>query len=100
MRDAALRRRVLAESDRLTARYGCGQVHATFGAFDENLAPRGDLTPDALRAELVAGWAPLIDRDPRVLGWIDAFQRGAPPSPPYPVEGTPTVETVAPARAA
>jgi hypothetical protein len=99
LRDAALRRRVLAESDEVTARYGCGQVHATFGAFGEDGDERVDLTADALRDALVAGWAPLIARDPRVLGWIDAFQRGVPPSPPYPVEGTPTVET-APAAAA
>jgi hypothetical protein len=94
MRDAALRRRVLAESDRLTEQYGCGQVHRTFGAFGEDLVKRDDLSADALRDELIAGWAPLIDRDPRVAGWIDAFQGGVPPSPPYPVEGTPTVEAV------
>jgi hypothetical protein len=95
LRDATLRRSVLAESDRLTQQYGCAQVHATFGAFGEDLSPRADLSPDDLRAELVSGWAPLIDRDPRVAAWIDAYQRGVPPAPPYPVEGTPTVETVA-----
>lgn len=99
MRDAALRQRVMEESGRLTERYDCGQVHATFGAFGEDLRERSGLSADALRDELVAGWAPLIDRDPRVRGWIDAFQDGTPPSPPYPVEGTPTVETLAPAVA-
>jgi hypothetical protein len=99
LRDMALRRRVIEESDRLTARYGCAQVHATFGAFGEDLRDRADLKPEALRDELVAGWSLLIERDPRVRGWIDAFQRGAPPSPPYPVAGTPTVETFAPATA-
>jgi hypothetical protein len=94
MRDAELCRRVMAESDRLTEQYGCTQVHRTFGAFDEDLRARTDLSADALRDELIAGWAPLIDRDPRVAAWVDAFQRGAPPSPPYPVEGTPTVEGV------
>jgi hypothetical protein len=94
MRDEALRRRVVAESDRLLAKYGCGQVHATFAAFDADLRPR-DLSADELTAELVEGWAPLIDRDPRVRGWIDAFQRGDAPSPPYPTEGTPTVEATA-----
>jgi hypothetical protein len=91
MRDEALRGRVLAESDRLLAKYRCGQVHATYGAFGPDLR-RLDLSPEDLLAELLDGWEPLIDRDPRVAGWIEAFQRGADPDPPYPTEGTPTIE--------
>jgi hypothetical protein len=91
MRDAALARRVHEESDRLLAAYDCGQVHTTFAAF----GPDGravDLTEEELLSGLIDGWAPLIERDPRLLGWIEAFQRGEPPSPPYPTAGTPTVE--------
>jgi hypothetical protein len=93
MRDEDLRRRVLAESDRLLARYGCGQVHETFGAFGPDLAPL-DLSREALLAELIEGWAELIERDPRVHGWITAFQRGDAPPDPYPIEGTPETGTL------
>jgi hypothetical protein len=93
MRDPDLRRRVLAESDRLLDTYGCRQLHATFGAFGEDLRPI-ELTPDQLLAELVHGWRYLIDRDPRLLTWITDFQREQSQREPlsvmrYPVAGTP-----------
>jgi Protein of unknown function (DUF707) len=89
MRDEDLARRVMAESDRLLAAHGCAQVHTTFGAADAQLA-RVEATPEQLLAELVAGWQPLIDRDPRVLAWIAEFQRPPEGWAPYPTEGTPT----------
>jgi len=88
MRDEELRRRVHAESDALLKRYDCHQVHATFGAFDEELR-RVELPPEGLLAELVKGAQPLIDRDPRVVAWIMEFQRPHFEWPEYPVAGTP-----------
>ncbi len=88
MRDEDLRRRVIAESDALFAKYECEQVHATFGAFGPDLA-RLDLGPEALLAELAAGYDYLIERDPRVLHWIAEFQRPHFDWTPYPVAGTP-----------
>jgi hypothetical protein len=29
-----------------------------------------------------------------VLGWIEVFQRGEAPDPPYPIEGTPAIGTL------
>ncbi len=87
MRDAELRRRVLAESDRLLDTFKCGQVHTTFGAFRSDLEPLA-LSPEDLLAELVRGWDYLIDRDPRVLAWIAEFQRRQFGCPEYPVAGT------------
>jgi hypothetical protein len=92
MRDEALRRRVLAESDRLLDKYECSQVHATFGAFTADLQPR-DLARHELTAELTAGWQPLIERDSRVLRWIAAFQRRPFGDHGYPVAGTPAPPT-------
>jgi hypothetical protein len=88
MRDPDLRQRVHAESDRLLAAFGCAQVHTTFGAFDDRFEAL-DRTGDALVADLTAGWQYLIDRDPRVLKWIMAFQGPDARCPDYPGEGTP-----------
>jgi hypothetical protein len=88
MRDPELGRRVLAESDRLLAQYGCAQRHTVFAMFDADLQPR-ELSPEELLAELVHGWDYLIERDPRILSWIVDFQRASFPALPYPIEGTP-----------
>ena len=88
MRDPDLAARVVAESDALLARYDCEQVHATFGAFGPGLEPVA-LTADELLVELATGWDYLIERDPRVLGWIAGFQRPHFAWPEYPVAGTP-----------
>jgi hypothetical protein len=88
MRDAELARRVRAESDALFEEYDCRQVHTTFGAFGPDLKAL-ELSPDELLAGLVRGHGYLIDRDPRVLGWIAGFQRPHFTWPEYPVEGTP-----------
>jgi hypothetical protein len=90
MRDAELRRRVLAESDRLLEAFDCRQVHTTFGAFSAELQPLA-LAPEDLLADLVAGWDYLIDRDSRVLAWIAEFQRQHFTPPEYPVAGTPSL---------
>jgi hypothetical protein len=85
MRDPDLRRRVLEESDRLLARYECRQEHVTLAAF----GPAGEpveMAPERLLAELVSGYWPLIERDPRVLSWIAGFQAAG---APYPTAGTP-----------
>jgi len=89
MRDADLRRRVLAESDRLLDTFECRQVHTNFGAFGPELRPV-ELAPERLLAELVGGWTYLIERDPRVLAWITEFQRPERGWPEYPVAGTPS----------
>jgi hypothetical protein len=81
---------VHAESDAIFAAHDCRQVHATFGAFGPDLAAR-ELTPEQLLAELVKGADYLIERDPRVLGWIADYQRGHFAIPDYPVAGTPDV---------
>jgi hypothetical protein len=88
VRDAELARRVHAESDALLERYGCRQVHATFSAFGADAAPL-QLGPEALLAELVEGAWYLIERDPRVLSWIAAYQGDRFGWPEYPIEGTP-----------
>ncbi len=88
MRDPDLARRVLAESDHMLATYDCRQMHVTFGAFGPDLTAR-DLTPERLLADLVQGWQYLIDRDPRLLGWIADFQALRVPIEEYPVAGTP-----------
>jgi hypothetical protein len=88
MRDGDLRRRVLAESDRLLDTYGCDQRHTTFGAFGEDLRPIV-LSAEQLLVELVQGWWYLIDRDPRILTWIVEFQRDQLTPVRYPVAGTP-----------
>jgi hypothetical protein len=93
MRDAELRNRVLAESDRLLAAFGCQQVHATFGAFDSRFEPL-DRSEDELLGDLTGGWQYLIDRDPRVLEWITAFQRPGSGCCHYPAQGTPGVGCV------
>jgi hypothetical protein len=88
MRDADLARRVRAESDAIFAKYDCRQIHTTFGAFgpDLELLP---LDPAALLLEVVRGYEALIERDPRLLAWICAFQEPGRGWPGYPVEGTP-----------
>ena len=88
MRDAELRARVLAESDRILAAGGCRQEHRTLSAFGADLGPL-PLSPEALLAELVHGWRYLIDRDPRIHAWIADYQRPATGWIDYPVEGTP-----------
>jgi hypothetical protein len=88
MRDEALRRRVLAESDRLLATYACRQRHTTFGAFDAD-GNRVRLSPDELRAGLLDGWRYLIDREPVIQDWIEAFQDGGERCVEYPAAGTP-----------
>lgn len=88
MRDAELSRRVHEESDAILARYGCRQVHGTFGGFGPDLAPL-PFTPDELLAALVDGWRYLWERDPRVLSWIAAFHAERFPWPEYPTAGTP-----------
>jgi hypothetical protein len=97
MRDPDLSRRVVAESDHLLETYGCRQMHATFGAFGEDLRPI-ELSPEQLLAQLVDGWRYLIDRDPRLLAWIMEFQREHFPVAPYPVAGTPAGGPAAPAH--
>lgn len=87
-RDEELAKRMLAESDAILERYDCQQVHATFGAFGEDLAPL-ELAPEVLLARLVTGWQYLFECDPRVLAWIVDFQTQLAPWPDYPVEGTP-----------
>jgi hypothetical protein len=86
MRDSDLFARVRAESDRIMAENDCHQVHATFGAFGPALTALR-LSGGELLDELVRGYGYLIDRDPRILGWITSFQRGE--RPDYPVAGTP-----------
>jgi hypothetical protein len=88
MRDQELGRRVLEESDRLLAHYGCSQRHTVFAMFGADLQPLA-LGPEELLAELVRGWEYLIERDPRILSWIVDFHRASFPGLPYPVEGTP-----------
>jgi hypothetical protein len=88
MRDPDLRRRVLAESDALLARYDCEQRHVTFGAFDADLQTV-EQSPQQLLSELVAGAWPLIDADPRVLAWIASFQAEHFGALEYPTAGTP-----------
>ncbi len=88
MRDADLARRVLAESDRLLASYECRQEHVTFSAFGPDREDHG-LGPERLLVELVAGFGYLIERDPRLLGWITEHQRRHFPPTEYPVVGTP-----------
>jgi hypothetical protein len=88
MRDAELRGRVHAESEKLLSEFGCQQVHTTFGAFDAQFEPL-DGSSEELVSELITGWQYLIDRDPRVLQWITAFQGPAQRCPDYPCEGTP-----------
>jgi hypothetical protein len=89
MRDLDLRRRVHEESDRLLARYECQQEHVTFGAFGPDGAPV-DLEPERLLAQLVEGYWPLIERDPRVLSWISDLQLTHFLRPEYPTAGTPS----------
>jgi hypothetical protein len=88
LRDPDLRGRVHAESDRLLAEFECNQVHVTFEAFDSQFEATNQ-SPDELLAELADGWQYLIDRDPRVVGWITAFQRAGARCEEYPCEGTP-----------
>ncbi len=88
MRDADLARRVLAESDAILAGGDCRQMHVTYGAFGADLEPL-PLGADALLAELVSGWDYLIERDPRVLGWIAGYQQGHFAPADYPIAGTP-----------
>jgi hypothetical protein len=88
MRDADLAARVHAESDRILADHDCRQEHCTFGTFDADLRPRA-LPPERLLRELVRGWDYLIERDPRVLAWIMAYQQPHFEWPAYPVAGTP-----------
>jgi hypothetical protein len=87
-RDDDLARRMMLESDAILERYDCDQVHATFGAFDAEMAPV-ELSPEELLVELVAGWQYVFERDPRVLAWIVSFQSSLGPWPRYPLEGTP-----------
>jgi hypothetical protein len=88
MRDLALSRRVIAESDRILADNACGQMHVTFGGWGDDLE-RLDLTEEQLLEEVLRGSDYLIERDPRVLGWIAEFQRARVPCADYPVAGTP-----------
>jgi hypothetical protein len=88
MRDADLRARVMAESDRILAEGDCRQMHVTFGAFDANLK-RVEMSAEQLLARLVEGWRYLIERDPRVLWWIADYQRPHFAWPEYPIAGTP-----------
>ncbi|MCW2853631.1 MAG: hypothetical protein JWM84_3295 [Nocardioides sp.] len=88
MRDEELRRRVVAESDRILSDYDCRQEHTTFGAFGPD-DKRVELDPEAFFVELVRGWQHLIDADPRVLTWLVHFQQQLFEWPAYPVEGTP-----------
>ena len=74
MRDPELGRRVLEESDRILTASDCRQAHTTFGAFGADLK-RLDLSPEQLLAEMIEGFDYLIERDPRVLDWIAAFQQ-------------------------
>jgi hypothetical protein len=90
MRDPALSRRVLAESDAILAANDCGQMHVSFGGFGPDLR-RLELTDDELLAELLRGSDYLIERDRRVFDWIVDFQRARAPCPDYPVAGTPEV---------
>jgi hypothetical protein len=89
-RDDELATRMLEESDAILAQYECEQVHTTFGVFGEDLQ-RCDLTSERLLLELVKGWLPLIENDPRILPWIVDHQRQQASWAPYPVEGTPEV---------
>jgi hypothetical protein len=94
MRDLALSRRVVAESDEILAANDCGQMHVTFGGFGPDLRPL-DLTDEQLLAQLLRGSDYLIKRDPRVFDWIVDFQRAGAPCPDYPVAGTPEVALAA-----
>jgi hypothetical protein len=88
MRDAALSRRVHAESDKILADHDCSQRHTTFGAFGADLE-RVELTPEQLLVEVVRGWRYLFERDARVLPWITEFQRPQDGWSEYPTAGTP-----------
>ena len=90
MRDADLRARVMAESDRILEDDDCHQMHVTYGAFDSSLE-RVEMPPEQLLARLVDGWRYLIERDPRVLWWIADYQRPHFAWPEYPIAGTPDV---------
>ena len=92
-RDDELAKRMMEESDAILAQYDCGQVHTTYAVFGEDLQPC-DLTSERLLVELVKGWQPLIERDPRILPWIVDHQRRHFSWAPYPDEGTPQVRTV------
>jgi hypothetical protein len=95
MRDPDLRRRVHEESDRLLARYGCRQEHVTLGAF----GPDGEVvetTSERLLAQLVEGYWPLIERDPRVLSWIADAQCAHFGGVEYPTAGTPSGPVITP----
>jgi hypothetical protein len=88
MRDGDLAARVLAESDKILADNDCGQMHVTFGGFGPDLQAL-ELSQAELLAEVLRGSKYLIERDPRVLGWIADFQALKAPCPHYPVAGTP-----------
>ncbi len=90
MRDAELAARVKAESDAILEQYECEQVHATFAAFGPDLKPL-ETTPEQLLAALVDGFQYLIDRDPRVLAWLAAYQRPHFEWTEYPIAGTPEI---------
>ena len=95
MRDPELGRRVLEESDRILTANDCRQAHTTFAAFGADLK-RLDLSPEQLLAEMIEGFRYLIERDPRVLDWITAFQRSPSDWPEYPTAGTPEAATASP----
>lgn len=88
MRDRDLARRVLAESDTILGDNDCRQIHATLGAFDNELQPL-ELPPDALLWELVQGGQYLFENDPRLLAWLTEYQRPDGGWPDYPIAGTP-----------
>ncbi|WP_156391724.1 MULTISPECIES: DUF707 domain-containing protein [unclassified Roseateles] len=91
-RDATLAARVLAESDRLLAEYGCEQVHRVFQAFGPDLKPLL-LGPSELTALLVDGWQYLLPGNPALLPWMVQAQAPADGWPAYPVAGTPAHAT-------
>ncbi len=87
-RDAALARRVHAESDRIMEAYGCRQVHRTFGILGRAGQPV-ELRPEALAARLVDGWSYLFDINPAVLPWIIEAQKPDEGWVDYPIAGSP-----------
>jgi hypothetical protein len=91
-RDADLRRRVNAESDRILAAYQCPLRMVTFAGIGPDLQDM-QLAPEELLVNLVQGWSYLFERDPKVVRWIGEHQApffnwpryadwGSPASPP------------------
>lgn len=88
-RDDALMAEVLAESDDIMSRHGCGQRMVTFAGIGADLQDIS-ANPDELLVELVEGWRYLLEQNPRILHWVMDQQRPFFRWDDYPVAGMPT----------